>query len=235
MSALNSCDQLLQRVGVELGVERDAARRASSPASAISNGSSSVLRLGLEAEHDVAVHLHEAAVGVVGEARVAGLADQALDGLVVEAEVQDRVHHARHRRAGARADRDQERMLGIAESLADRLLDARQRVGDLRLQRGGIRAARGVVVGADLGRDREAGRHRQPEPRHLGEVRALAAEQLLHVGAPVGLAAAEGVDVATGRLGGRSAARRARARAGLRSCHRSSSPRRKGCEASGGR
>ena len=38
-----------------------------------SNGSISVL-VRLEAEHDVAVHLHEAAVAVLGEALVAGLA-----------------------------------------------------------------------------------------------------------------------------------------------------------------
>ena len=52
----------------------------------------------------------------------------------------------------------------------------------------------GVVVRADLGGDGEAGRHRQAEVRHLGEVRALAAEQFAHAGAALGLAAAEGVD-----------------------------------------
>ena len=50
-------------------------------------------------------------------------------------------------------------------------------------------------VAADLGRDREAGRHRQAERRHLGEVRALAAEQRLVLGAAFGGATAELTDV----------------------------------------
>ena len=57
----------------------------------------------LHAHHHVAVHLDEAAVAVVGEAAIAGLHAQRFDRLVVEAEVEDGVHHARHRVAGARA------------------------------------------------------------------------------------------------------------------------------------
>src|SRR5947207_2694155 len=49
-------------------------------------------------------------------------------------------------------------------------------------------------MGADLGGDREARRHRQAEARHLGEVGALAAEQVLHVGPALGRAAAKAVD-----------------------------------------
>jgi hypothetical protein len=44
---------------------------------------------------------------------------------------------------------------------------------------------------AGLGGDREAGRHREPEVGHLGQVRSLAAEEELLV--PVALL--EGVDV----------------------------------------
>ena len=60
-----------------------------------------LIRTLLHAEDDVAVHLHEAAVAVPGEARIAGLRRQRLDRLVVQAEIEDRVHHARHRVAGA--------------------------------------------------------------------------------------------------------------------------------------
>ena len=52
----------------------------------------------------------------------------------------------------------------------------------------------GVVVRADRGGDGEARRHRQAEVRHLGEVGALAAEQVFHAGAALRLAAAEDVD-----------------------------------------
>ena len=53
----------------------------------------------------------------------------------------------------------------------------------------------GVVVGADLGGDGEAGRDGQADVGHLGEVGALAAEEVLHLAVAVGLAAAEEVDV----------------------------------------
>ena len=80
-----------------------------------SNGSISCLLLRLEAEHHVAVHLHEAAIAVPGEAFVAGLLDQAAQGGFVEADVEDGVHHARHADAGPGAARDEQRVLGVAE------------------------------------------------------------------------------------------------------------------------
>ena len=52
-----------------------------------------------------------------------------------------------------------------------------------------------VVERAGFGRDRETGRNRQPGVGHLGEARALAAEQVLHRAIAVGLAAAEEIDV----------------------------------------
>ena len=68
--------------------------------------------------HDVAEHLHEAAVGVPGEALVAGRLREPLDRVVVQAEVEDGVHHARHRLAGAGAHRHEQRVLRVAEALA---------------------------------------------------------------------------------------------------------------------
>ena len=55
--------------------------------------------------HHVAVHLDEAPVGILGEARIARLLGKALDRGVVQTEVEHRVHHPRHRlgRAGAHA------------------------------------------------------------------------------------------------------------------------------------
>ena len=55
----------------------------------------------VDAEHHVGIHLDEAAIGVVGKSAVGGPARQPLDRLVVEAEIEHRVHHAGHR--GARA------------------------------------------------------------------------------------------------------------------------------------
>ena len=154
----------------------------------------------LHAEDDVAVHLDEAAVAVPREAGVAGLGGQRLDRLVVETEVEDRVHHAGHRVAGAGADRYQQWVLEIAKLLAGLLLDSGDAGLHLAPELGRIRALVGVEVRADLGRDREAGRHRQADAAHLAEVRALAAEQRLHRSIAIRLAAEEVHVLASARL-----------------------------------
>ena len=60
------------------------------------------------------------------------------------------------------------------------LADVRQRGLDLLLETVRQLAAVGVVGRAHLGGDGEARRHRQAEARHLRQVGALAAQQLLH-------------------------------------------------------
>jgi hypothetical protein len=147
-----------------------------------------------DVEHDVGVHLDEAAIAVPGEALVARRLGKAQHRLVVEAEVQHRVHHARHRGTGAGSDRDQERIGGVAELDADDLLYLDERLLQLVLQFGRIGLLVVVEVGADLGGDRETRRHRQAEARHLGQVGALAAQQIAHLGAALGLAIPETVD-----------------------------------------
>ena len=134
-------------------------------------------------EHDAGIHLDEAAIGIIGEALVAGELGEAFDGLRVEAEIEHRVHHARHRGARARAHGDEQRTLGIAEARAGELAHARERRFDRGLQIGRIGLAVLVVVGADFGGDGEARRHGKPEIAHLGEVRALAAQERAHLGA----------------------------------------------------
>ncbi len=165
---LEAPHQLLQVGGVEFGVEQHAAL-ALERVDHDFEGIVFFLRRGFEAHDDVAVHLDEAAVRVPGEALVAGLARQAEHRFVVEAEVEDRVHHARHRGARARAHRDQQRILGVAEAFAHLALDRRDAVlhfvADQRQH--GI-AAVTAVDRAGLGADREAGRHRNAEPAHLG-------------------------------------------------------------------
>src|SRR5690606_34206717 len=57
-----------------------------------------------------------------------------------------------------------------------------------------VPAVRAHVV-AGLGGDREAGRDGEPDPAHLGEVGAFAAEERLHRAVAFGGAVAEAVDV----------------------------------------
>ena len=149
--------------------------------------------LGLEAfaghaaDH-VAEHLHQAAIGVPREPVVAGARCEPRDGLVVEPEVEDRVHHPRHRVARAAAHGDEQRVLRIREPLAGALLESRQRLAD-----GFVQPVRGTAVSvhvgdARLGRDREAGGH-ELRPEHAGHLRdagALAPEQVAHLARAVG-------------------------------------------------
>ena len=148
----------------------------------------------LDAEHDLPVHLQKAAVAVIREALVATVFGETVDGVVVETEIEHGVHHARHRGARARAHRHKERLFRIAEFGADRCLDIGERGGDLFLQIGRIAVVMRVEIGADLGRDREAGRHRQAKIGHFGETRTLAAEQIAQIALPLGGAAAKTVD-----------------------------------------
>ena len=83
---------------------------------------------------------------------------------------------------------------GVAEHLAGDAADLRQRRLDLGLQVFRVFLLIGVIEGADLGGDGEAGRHRQAETGHFGEPGALAAEQIAHAGFALGLAVAEAVD-----------------------------------------
>ncbi len=105
----------------------------------------------VDVQHDVAVHLDEAAVRVLGKAAVAGLALQALDRVVVHAQVQDRVHHAGHRELRARAHRDQQRIVGVAQLLAHEGLELAEPFFELALDLLGQRALALRVDVARLG------------------------------------------------------------------------------------
>ncbi|MGY4335574.1 hypothetical protein ACVWW3_000480 [Bradyrhizobium sp. LM2.9] len=200
-------DQIDPVLGGEVGVERVAL--------AVLEGVEDFLEMMmLEAEHHVRIHGDEAAIAVIGEAAVARQFRQRFHGLVVEAEIEHGVHHARHRGAAAGANRNEQRVPGIAEALAGQLADMRERLLNLRLQFLRVGFVVRVEIGADRGRDGEARRHRQAEIGHLGEVGALAAEQVAHLRFALGLPVPERIDPLAGLgrnrrcLGRRSLARR---------------------------
>ena len=82
--------------------------------------------------HDhISVHLYESPVAVVGEAFVTRLRDQSLDGGIVQAEIQNGVHHAGHGRTGPGPDGNQQRVFRAAETGVHDALDLRHRLLDL--------------------------------------------------------------------------------------------------------
>jgi hypothetical protein len=145
-------------------------------------------------EDDAGVEEDEAALGVERELAVAGALGEALRDGVVEAEVEDGVHHAGHRRAGAGADGEEQGRRGVAEAGADDGGDAVEGGADLVFQGVGELAAGGEEVVAHGGGDREPGRHGDAEAGHLGEAGALSAEQLLLLAVAVRVPCAEEVD-----------------------------------------
>ena len=181
-------NHVTERLLVEVGVE--------SGANGFLDGFKLVLEHVLtDLQHDVPEHLDEAPVAVKCEAPVLRSGLQPLDGLVVQTQIQDGVHHAGHRELRARTHRDEQRILGRAERRVRRFLELLQVLFDLPIDGAGNLGLLLVVDRADLGGDREAGWHREPGVGHLGEARALPAEQILHVPVAVGFAGAEEIDM----------------------------------------
>ena len=118
--------------------------------------------LGTETHHDIGVHLYEAAITVPGKPLVAGRLGQALYRLVVEAEVEDGVHHAGHRGRCARTHRHQQRVTSVPEAALHFGLERRKRLFDLLGKPGRIAVTGGIVELADLGGNGEPGRNGQP-------------------------------------------------------------------------
>ena len=148
--------------------------------------------MAVDAVDDLAVHLDEPPVGVVREARVARRLGQPFDRHVVQPEVEDRVHHPRHRDRGAAANRDEQRVVQVAEALPGPLLERGEMPVHLVVQPLRDVPADGHVRTAGVGRDREPAGDGNAELRHLGEADALAAEKL----APSPRVFVEVVDVA---------------------------------------
>lgn len=175
---LEAGDQLLEVGGVEVGVDRDLLGGLGLVEGVLEE-------LALHAEDGLAEHLDEAAVRVPREARVTGLGGEAGHGRVGEADVEDGVHHAGHRELGTGTHGDQQRVVRLAELLAHLRLEGGEVRADFLAQRGRGLAAFEVDL-AGLGGDGEAGRDRQTQVGHLGEVGTLAAEKVLEVAVALG-------------------------------------------------
>ena len=176
---LEALHHLLHILGGEAGVGLDAALFLE------------LVHDGLELETviahgDVGEHHDEAAVAVVGPADVSALGGQGGGDVVVDAEVQDGVHHAGHGGAGAGTDGDQQRVFLVAELLADESFHLGQVLKDLGFDLGGDLLAVLIVAGAGLSAYREALGDRHSDIGHLGQVSALAAQQLAHIGVAFG-------------------------------------------------
>ena len=147
----------------------------------------------LHFENHVAEHVDEPAIAVVCEASVARFFLEGGDRLVVHSEIQDGIHHARHRIARARAHAHQKRILIAAELRPHRLFQTRHLFLHVLPESPGKRVLF-QVIDANLRGDGETRRHRYVQTRHLREIRALATQQIAHIGAAVGSPGPKGIN-----------------------------------------
>ena len=145
-------------------------------------------------QHHVSVHLYEAAERIKCKPRIAALLGQPLYAEIVQAEVENCLHHAGHGDGRTRAHRDEEWIARVAESFSRGLFEASEIQRHLLLE---ARRHLGVAqeVDAAAAGDRKARRDGHTEVGHLSEVCALAAEDSLHVFRAFGLSAAEEIHV----------------------------------------
>ncbi len=171
---LERLDELLQILGRQLRVLLDAAlvlerrERALEPMS-------------VDAFDHLAEHLDQPPVRVEREPRVARARAETRRRLVVQAEVEDRVHHPGHRDSRARAHRDEQRIVIRAEPLAGPLLEPRHVLVDLVLEPVG-QVALDQRRTARVGGDREPRGHRDAHRGHLRQADSLAPQELTAAG-----------------------------------------------------
>ncbi len=130
-----------------------------------------------DTEDDVPVHLQHAPQCIVGHV-VADTPGEPVPGRRSEAEVEDRVHHPRHRHRGPRPDRHEQRGIGIPEAPSRALLQPLHGRADLVPQPGRRPPLRGHPGPAGSGRDGEPRRDGKAHAGHLREVGTLATQQV---------------------------------------------------------
>ena len=133
--------------------------------------------------NNVREHLNETSVGVIYEtleSRIRIALDHCSNNVVVQTEVQDGVHHTRHRSTCTGTNGNQQRIVQIAELLAVDLFHLLNAVHDLSHDLVVDLAAVLIVLCAGLSCDGETLRYRQTDAGHLSQVCTLTAEEIPH-------------------------------------------------------
>ena len=132
----------------------------------------------LHVHDNVAIHLNETTVTVPSEALVLGSLGQRRDGFIVQAEVENCVHHTRHGIAGPGAHRHQQGHGGfVAKLRAHDFFYAGHGALNFRFERSWIGFLVSVVVGANLGGNCETRRHGEDNAAHFSKASPLPTEQ----------------------------------------------------------
>ena len=126
-------------------------------------------------------HLDESSVAVPCPARISGLFGHCLNNLLIQTQVQDGVHHTRHRCASSGTNGYKQRILDIAELLAGDLFHLAHVLSDLSKDLVIDLTAVLIVLGTSFCSNGKSLRNRKSQICHLSKVSAFTTEQLTHV------------------------------------------------------
>ena len=146
------------------------------------------IQIQIGAHNHVRKHLQETAIRVISKSFASGSFSQSFNGFVVQTEVQNRIHHTRHRNAGAGTNREQQRIIGVGKFFAHNLLNAGNSLANLIFEVGRILVIIVVIIRADFRCDGESRRYRQTDLVHFCKVGTFTAEEITHGGVAFGLA-----------------------------------------------
>src|SRR5207247_8705702 len=125
---------------------------------------------------------------VISESLIPGCRSEACDRAVVQAEIENRLHHSGHGASRAGTHANKEWILRVAKLLLCGALERDDVIGHLFLQLGRILLSVLVKIVAGFRGDVEASWHRQDDLGHLGETRALTTEAFCPGSSPLCLA-----------------------------------------------
>ena len=146
------------------------------------------IQIQIGAHNHVRKHLQETAIRVISKSFASGSFSQSFNGFVVQTEVQNRIHHTRHRNAGAGTNREQQRIIGVGKFFAHNLLNAGNSLANLIFEVGRILVIIVVIIRANFRCDGESRRYRQTDLVHFCKVGTFTAEEITHGGVAFGLA-----------------------------------------------
>ena len=150
----------------------------------------------LYAENDVAIHLNEATIAVPCETLVLGGFGKCLDGFVIKTEVEDGVHHTRHRVTGTGANCEKKwKSFIVAKFVAHDFFHVGDACFHLRTQNFRISFLVIVVVSADFGGDGETCRNRKTDDGHFGKVCTFTSEEFFHFAVSIGFTCAPSINI----------------------------------------
>ena len=177
-------DNLFQCFGIEIGIQLGAA--------ALFLLFKGIVELTLgNLQHDIAKHVNEPPIRVVSKTRIVAASRQRLHAAVVQAQIEDGIHHSRHGSLRSGAYAHQQWVVAGAQLAPFHRLQTRQRFAHLAFNLWRQLAAIAHIFAACFGLNGKARRHRKAGIGHLSQARAFTAQFGLHVFVAIGFPAAK--------------------------------------------